>query len=231
MSEEREYSQGEDVEEQVPEEILAKAEAYIDNYAGMLMERTEAYLLRLEQAEAEAAPEVGEPVLAGGYQYWNCLTRGPLQFFGNPPYRPSKIIAAGEWALMVGVVWINPANGPGGSLPGTVVLGDRDYRVRFETINLSDVVNGPDRLFIGTFGNPANAVNTFSWWFRPGDPGPNPKLYETTLTADIVQMGQPLAAFSTWHFDPDVEPGFLGLPTRPEHWQFERPARFLVYRK
>jgi len=214
-------------EAEVPEEILAKAEPVVDNYLAFLMERTEAYKFRM----AEAEPEAGEPTLQGGYQYWNCLTRGPYQFFWDPPYRPSKIIAAGEWALMVGVVWINPANGPGGSLPGTTVLGDRSYRVRFETINLSDVSNGPDRLFRGRFASPAPVVIPFRWWFRPRDPGPDPNLYEVNLTADITQLGQPFAAFSTWHFDPDREPPFLGLPPVGPHWQHETPARFLVYRR
>lgn len=213
---------------QVPAEIQDKAQIVIDNYVAFLQERTQAYVQRMTAAQ----PEAGEPTLRGGYQYWNCLTRGPYQFpLTDPAYRPRKIIAAGEWTLMLGIVWINPLNGPGGSLPGTIVLGDRDYRVRFETINLSDVTNGPDRLFTDTFDSPARVVNTFRWWFRPPDPGRNPNLYETTLTADIVQTGQPMAAFSTWHYDPDTEPAFLGRPTVHPRWQHDIPARFLVYRK
>jgi hypothetical protein len=211
-----------------------------------------------EKEIPEAEPEAGGAVLAGGYQYWNCLTVGPIQWFGDPPYRPSKIIAAGELTLMLGVVWINPANSPGGGFPGTVVLGGRDCRVRFETVNLSDVANGPDRWWLRTFDNPALNVYVFPWWRVWPDPGVTPNLYETTLTADVVQLGQPLAAFSTWHFTPDVEPGFLvplpplpapppgtvppgsvppaippAIALPPMWWPlwYGLPARFLVYKK
>ncbi len=219
------------VEVEVPAEIQEKAQRFIDNYMAMLTERTEAYVQRM----AEARPEAGAPQLPGGYQYWNLLTAGPLQFIGYPPYLPNKIIRAGEWTLMLGVMWINPANGPGGSLPGTIVLGDRDYRVRFEAMNLSTVTDGPDSPvvppFVGTLASPAPVISYFPWWFVPADPGPNPNLFEVTLTADITTMAQPFAAFSTWHYDFDLEPPFLGLPPAGPHWQFEIPARFLVYRE
>ena len=220
---------------QVPAEIAEKAQGFVDNYVAFLKDRTDAYKHRMAEAQvrAKAQPEAA-PFFAGGYQYANCLTAGPIQFFGNPPYRPSKIIAAGEETLMLGVVWVNPANGPGGTWPGTVVLGGRPYRVRFETINLSDVTNGPDWQPdppIGTFDSPANELYIFGWWHTWADPGAHPNLYETTFTLDITEAGQPFAAFSTWHYDPDTEPGFLGIGTVGPHWQFERPARFLVYRK
>jgi hypothetical protein len=214
---------------EVPAAIKEKAQHLIQIYSSFLKTRTEAF--RQRKAEPAVSPEMGGPMLASGYQYWNCLTMGPVQFFGNPPYRPSKIIAAGEWTLMLGVVWINPVNSDGGGLPGTVVLGARHYRVRFETVNISAVADGPDQDFAGVFASPAPVISIFPWWFLPPDPGPNPKLFETSLTADIVETGQPMAAFSTWHFDFDREPGFLGLPERPEHWQFEIPARYLVYRE
>ncbi len=213
----------------IPIEIKERGLEFIDNYIDSLRDFTEGYRKRLTGAMAKT--ESGVPVLAGGFQYWNCLTVGPIQFYANPPYRPSKIIAAGEWALMLGIVWVNPADGPGGGLSGTVVLGGRNYRVRFETMNLSDVANGPDQGFLGTFASPANVINVFPWWLNPADPGANPNLYETSLTADIVETGQPMAAFSTWHLDLDREPAFMGVPLAPEHLQFEIPARFLVYRK
>lgn len=208
---------------EIPAEIADKAARYIERYEQHLKARTEALL--------EAAPEAGEPTLAGGYQYWNCLTAGPLQFFGNPPYRPGKIIAAGELALMLGVVWINPLNGPGGSLPGTIVLGARNYRVRFDGMNVSNVTDGPNATFTGVFTSPAPVVSVFPFFFIPGDPGVNPRLFEMSLTCDIVETGQPMAAFSTWHVDPDSEPPFFGLPGVPPGLQYDIPARYLVYRK
>ena len=212
---------------EIPAEIDEKAAHLIENYERYLTECTEAYVERM----SEPAPEAGAPVVAGGYQYWNCLTAGPIQFFANPPFRPAKIIAAGELALMLGVVWINPALGPGGSLPGTIVLGARRYRVRFETMNLSTVTNGPDATCAGVFTSPAPIVQVFPRWFVAPDPGVNPQLYECTLTADIVETGQPMAAFSSWHFDLDTEPPFFGQPGMGPVWHYDLPARYLVYRR
>jgi hypothetical protein len=213
---------------EIPADILAKAKVFNESYVESLKARTEAYVKR---ATNGVQSEAGEPVLAGGYKYWDCLTVGPIQFFGDPPYRPAKVIAAGELALIQGVIWVNPLNWPGGSLPGTTVLGGRSYRARFETINLSTVSNGPDFLNFGTFAPIAQVVTVINWFFVPGDPGPNPQLYETTLTVDITNSGQPFAAFSTWHFDPDTDPPFLGRPPVPPQWQLDIPAKFLVYRR
>jgi hypothetical protein len=225
QNEEMTVSLGAGATEEVAADIKGKAKVFVENYTAALKERTEAY------KKLMAAPKIEEaPTLAGGYQYANCLTVGPVQFYGDPPYRPSNIIAAGEWTLMLGVAWINPANSPGGGWPGTVTLGGRGYRARFETINLSDVTNEPWWGQTGTFHNPANQIYVFPWWRLWPDPGINPNLYESYFTLDIVELGQPFAAFSSWHFDVDAEPGFLGVPATPAGWK-EGPARFLVYRK
>ncbi len=214
----------------VPAEIEEKAEVFIGKFHNFLKEGTERYLKRLEEKLTQPIPKASGPMLGSGYQYWNALTIGPIQFYGDPPYRPSKIIRAGELALMLGVVWVNPANSDGGGLPGTLVLSERGYRVRFETINLTNVTDGPDATFVGKFPAPAPVINIFRWYFRPTDPGLNPNLFETTLTADITNLFQPLAAFSTWHYDVDREPSFLWVPeVRPE-WQHDIPAKFMVYR-
>jgi len=211
----------------VSAEIEEKVHLFIDNYVAYLKERTAAYKHRL----LEAKPEAATPVLAGGYQYWNCLTVGPIQFYGDPPYRPSKIIAAGRDTLMLGVIWINPINGPGGSLPGTVVLAGRTCRVRFESINLSHVLNEPMWGDTRVFDNPAQTIYVFPWVRNWPDPGVTPNLYETTFTADVVETGQHMAAFSTWHLDLDTDRGFLGRPTVGPQGQYDIPARFLVYRE
>jgi hypothetical protein len=214
----------------LPKDIDEKAQKFIKSFHGYLKDHTEAYIERMVNHNGQLRAEASEHNI-GGYSYWNALTIGPIQFTGNPPYAPNKIIAAGELTLMLGVVWINPAPGPSSTMPGTTVLGDRDYRVRFESINLTDVVNGPEATFTGVFPSPAGSINLFPWFFVPADPGPNPKLYETILTADISTNAQPFAAFSTWHYDLDQEPAFLGRPTRGAEWQYDIPARFMVYRR
>lgn len=223
---------------EVPADVQEKAAYFMDNYKGFLKERTDSYVNRMAELKAKLADrkgdqaviEMSEAITRLGYQYWNVLTIGPIQFFGDPPWRPGKIIAAGEWALILGVVWVNPGADPGGGVPGTVVLGGRDYRVRFETINLTSVTDGPDRTFVGTFP-PVPGIHFFPWYFRPRDPGRNPNLYQTYLTADITNVAQPFAAFSTWHLDLDREPGFLGLPTQYGGFEHDVPCQYLVYRK
>lgn len=226
------------VDVDVPADVQEKAAYFMDNYQGFLTERTNSYVNRMAELKAKIADrradeptiEMSEAITRLGYQYWNVLTIGPIQFFGDPPWRPGKIIAAGEWALILGVVWVNPAADPGGGVPGTVVLGGRDYRIRFESINLTNVTDGPDRTFIGTFP-PVPGIQFFPWYFRPRDPGPNPNLYQTYLTADITNVAQPFAAFNTWHLDLDKEPGFLGLPTQRAQFEHDVPCQYLVYRK
>ncbi|MGH9838851.1 MAG: hypothetical protein ACREEM_08715 [Blastocatellia bacterium] len=217
---------------EVPAEVLDRVRNFVDGYTASLEAKIEAYAQSMSGVKTEA----GEPVLPGGYQYWNIMSLGPFQAFGPVgPYRPSKIIAAGELAWMSAAVAINPLPGPGGSLPGTTVLGSRPWRLRFETINLSTVSNGPDATFIGTFSGPAPILSVFTWFFVPGDPGINPNLYETNVTIDITNPAQPFAGFATWHFDPDLEPGFLTpvgpLPPVGPRLEHDIPARYLVYKK
>jgi len=213
---------------EISEETNDKIQQITQQYKAFLLERTKAYTQRIRSA---VQTEATHPLLPSGYQYWNCLSVGPYQLTGSTSYMPSNIVEAGEISLMLGVIWINPADGPGSSLPGTVVLGDRDYRFRFESVNLTDVANGPDFTQMGTFSSPASEVTLIPWIFAPPDPGINPRLYEVNLTVDILQSGQPLAIFGSWHRDPSTEPAFMGEPTMGPHDQFERPARFLVYRK
>jgi hypothetical protein len=220
----------------IPIAVKEKAEAFITRYVNDLMQKTEVYQEKLpaykkevEALNGQVGFKYGTPVLPSGYQYWNCLTVGPIQFSGAAPYRPHKIIRAGQLAMMLGIIWVNPMNSDGGGLPGTVVLGDRHYRFAFETMNLSDVTNGPDMIGTLKFGSPAQVVNVVPWFFIPTLKDKRPILYETNFTVDIVEMGQPLAAFSSWHYDIDYEPPFMFLPPMPPHLHHNLPARYMVY--
>lgn len=233
VSSPRGYDYGLDVDE----ETMQRAESFAAEYAQRLRDWTEAHPHRVAEWEMRMETaglidiQAGEPTLPGGYQYWNTLTVGPIQFFGNPPYRPGKIIAGGELALFLGVIWINPANSPGGGIPGTVALGSRDYTACFETINLSSVANGPDFSVMATFAGPAPIVTVIPWFLLPPDPGPKPAIFETHFAVDVAQPGQPFASLATWHIDTDFEPGFLGLPPQGPQAQHDIPSRYLVYRR
>jgi hypothetical protein len=208
----------------IPAHIQDKAQTLLESFHGQLEGRVDAYLKKLSETNGDLKPEAGEPIIFG-QQFWNVLTYGPYQFGFNPagPHRPSKIIANGQWALMVGLVWVNPM--------WSWILSSRGYRVRFESIDLTNVMNGPGATFTGTFPAVVPQFNYFFWFFNPGDPGINPRLYETSLTADITDPNIPFAAFSTWHRDPDWEPGFAGRPPRFPEWQYDCPARYMVYRR
>jgi hypothetical protein len=217
---------------QPPAEFQEKAKLIKEELTSRIKENREKV-----KAAAKAAADKGvslaaaEIVLPSGYQYWNVLTYGPYQDFLEPPYRPSKIIAAGEWATLWALVWINPQNTPDGGYPGTEFFAARDYNAYFETINLTTVADGPDHHMPGQFASPAQEFNWFEWDFLMPDPGDKPNLYEVSFTIDLVDSGLSAAAFNTWHYDPDFEPGLPWIPDISAQWQHDIPARFMVYKK
>jgi hypothetical protein len=212
----------------VPAETEEAARAWIDDYRAKLSAQTENYLDKL--ARLQATPTAGEPEHLG-YVYWDLLTISPIQFVALPPYQPSKIIASNEVALFLAVLFINPATNIFNPISATTILGGRGFRVRFEQVNLTDVTNGPDFTFVGTFPSPAPSLTFFPVFIVAPDPGPNPRLIEQNVTADITDIAQPFAAFATNHQDVDSEPGFLGVPPQPPQLQHDIPLRYLVYSK
>ena len=212
----------------VPPEVEERAQAWIEDYKAKLTAQTERYIERL--AMEQAAPAIGEPEHLG-YVYWDLISISPVQFIGLPPYQPSKIIASGEVALFQAVLFINPATNIFNPISATTILGGRSVRVRFEQINLTDVADGPDVTFAGTFPSPAPVLTFLPVLAVAPDPGLNPRLIEQNVTADITDLAQPFAAFATHHFDIDSEPGFLGIPPQPPELQHDIPLRYLVYSK
>ena len=212
----------------IPADVQAKIGRLMQSIKANITQKTDAYL---ERVAANAGLEAGGPTLPGGYQYQNIVAVGPFQGFGGlGPYRPSKIIAAGELAVIFAIHWNNPAPSPGGGLPGTIIMGGRNWRLRFETMNLSTVSNGPDQTLTGTFPGVAPVVSVFPFAFVPTDPGVNPNLFESNITFDLTLSGQPIAAFATQWFDPEGDPPFLGLPGKPAGWQ-NGPVRYMAYRR
>jgi len=212
-----------------PQDVKDKAKAFAKSYQENVEKQSAAFL-------KEMKPRMSEPKLPGGYTYWDCFSVGPVQFIGDPPYLPNRIIAAGEWVAMVGFCWVNPLNGPGGSLPGSTVLGSRPYRVRFETMNLSAVTVGPGATGNFVFGAVASVLTGYVWTFRAPNPGANPQLFETNMTMDVTTPKQPMAAFATWHYNPDTEnptnlpiPIFPPVPGHSAGWEYDIPARYMIY--
>jgi hypothetical protein len=145
---------------------------------------------------------------------------------------------------MLGAVWLNPAYinwwPPGPSAAS--VMGAFDLTIRFEVINLTTVEDGPDPLPIHM--EPIGAWPFGLPWFKvfwtsignghfPAPPDGQPNQYEMNVTADVSgPVPQAFAGYSTWVFDPDIEPAIWPPPIMPPmfpYWRYDQPARFLVY--
>jgi hypothetical protein len=246
--------------DEVKEQAAAIAEAWKVKLSEQTLQYTKAALALARKSRAphtEEEPELAEPWawVGGGlppYPWWNVLLGGPYQpgispgpFAGPPgPYAPHKIIAANEWAFMITAVWRNPAgiNWNPMNPSSAIMMGALNLNLWFETINLTNCVNGPD---FGPFVYAplgGGFINVGFVLFPPGafaaPPNGKPALYELNMTADVAGpiAGLPFAGFATWVYDPDLEPAIWpppffippGFPAMP-HWQFERPARFMVY--
>lgn len=231
------------IEEAVTEpsaELREMVDKKLNNLMGMWKERREVHKVQVES---------GTPVLLTSYRYWDCILLGPYQ--KSTLDRPSKMIVGGEEALMIGLIWINPANSPGGGVSGKVVMGGEQYYRCFEMINLSLVQNvvlpGSDASDV--FPDIPPEFIPIYWTFKLPDPGIHPMLYEAHFYVDIVKAGQPFAAMATWHWDPEGDGWFPGWqpvnppagynvgpmpaatsPTWP-HFDHDIPARFLVYKE
>lgn len=214
---------------------VEKAKRWAEDRLLLLQTATERRLI--ERATSQNGVQgIGAPQgnTVGTYVAFDIACTSPIQFLGLPPYAPSKIIAGGEDAFIIAFLFINPtvdvANGF--LVPPTVQLANRDFRVKLDEFNVSDVTVGTNAvspLQTGTFSAPAPTLSYFVFQLSPGDPGPNPKLFEANVVADIDGAVQPYAAFATNFFDVDDDPGFLFVPPAAPGWVHNQPNRYLVY--
>jgi hypothetical protein len=222
---------------ELPQDIKVLAQKELDDWVASLTERTMSYVRTTQRIARGAQPEAGEPWIPGPppYLFWDMLVAGPYQIFhsGTGPYRPSKIIRDGEFAFMLGVLWRNPGS-LGGGPSAAELMNSRDFRINFELMNLTTVSNAILPGINGTFADyPTNFLTPFILPFMPSNPSGegHPDLYEMNVTCDLTSGAQSMAAFATWVYDPDTEPGFLFRPTMTQGWEHERPIRFMVYTK
>ena len=219
----------------VPEEILAKAQTVIESYTDNLTARANDYLERAAAAAMSRrgkAQRIGE-VTVGSYVGFDIVAFSPIQFIGPAPYAPHKVVASGEFALVLAYMWTNPlvSIADGFATSASTQLGSRPYRVRFEQVDLTNVANGPDFTITGTFGAVASMLTPLPYFFVAPNPGQNPRLMEINVTADITHPMQPWAAFATNHLDIDEDLAFLGIPSNGPAWRNGTPLRYLVYPK
>jgi hypothetical protein len=198
-----------------------------------------------------AATDIETPT---GYTWWNLLLAGPFQApqVGGP-FLPSKVIRAGEPAFMLAVIRRNPNPIPATLISAATLMRPLEYTLRLETMNLTNVANGPDfGPIVNTFANDVFGflnLHVIPINF-PAPPQGRPNLYEANMVVDISGpvSGMPFAGYNTWILDPDTEPaigsptGFFvfspnlgglvfvpGLPSGGGGLQHDVPARFLVY--
>lgn len=215
--------------EPIPDKHQADVDALLNHVRQQLAAKVHSNMQTGLQGTAGrgAAPEAGGPITAG-YEYLDLLALSPQQFLvPGAVYRPHKLIAAGEFALLLAVLFINPLPTPFGGPSATMHLGDRRFRVRFEQVDLTNVGDGPDFTFTGTFPSPAPVISVFPVGIVPPPPGPNPRLVELNVTMDVPVAGQPYAAFATQWIDIEDDPGFP-FP-QPGGLRSQIPLRYLIY--
>lgn len=223
---------------EAPTELREKVEKKVNNLINMWKER---------RTDQQARLESGGRITPVGYKYWDCLLLGPYQ--SSTFNRPAKIIAANEWAMMVGLIWVNPDLDPDGGASGAELFAGRPFNACFRAINIGNVINVTSHLVTGVFASLAQEFTPVYWWFQAPDPGPYPTMHEVHFAVDLTQANLSFATFATWHWDPENDssiPGWntpwwmdlifqsQGIPEKPvmaPHFDHDIPARFLVYHR
>ena len=224
---------------EVPPETMDRVQTWLSDYNAYLAESTGRYVERVAAANAAAQarkrrglePEVGEPTV-GPYVAFDVLMISPIQLITPPvTYAPSRIVAGGELAFLLAYLWANPAADilNGFAVPANFQLGNRNVRVSFDQLNLTNATAGPNFTFVFNLG-PAPIppiIPILVPFITPAVA--TPELIEVNVTADILDMGQPYAAFGTWQIDIDAEPPWWFLPGTPSQLQHDIPMRYMVY--
>jgi hypothetical protein len=227
-------------DDEAPEEIVQWARDYADRLTMPTLDR----LAEIGKHSAspngsasangstdELKPRIGEPTV-GQYVAFDVAATSPIQFTGLPPYQPGKVIAAGERAYIVAFLFVNPvASIPAGfAVPPTVQLGGRRWRATLDLLDLT-TLNRTKQIRTNVYPAAAPSIDFVIYQVPTPNPGPDAAVYEVNVTLDIVDPGQPYAAFATNFFDVNADPGEVFVPPSPPGWRHELPNRYLVYSK
>ena len=217
------------------EVALERATQWANEYAARLTERTMSRLAEVAGHSNGVQAHIGEPTTGspatGFYVAFDVAATSPIQFGGPPPYQPSKVIAAGEPAFIVAFIFVNPAvNIPlGWAVPASIQLGGRTWRMTLDQGNLTTGTVLSHQVTSATFATPAATLTPVVFSLATPNPGPDPWLIEANVTVNIVNPGQPYAAFATNFLDIDNDPGFLFVPPASAGFRHELPNRYLIY--
>ena len=228
-----------EAESPAQEAAKQRAAQWANDYVSRLTERTQRRLAgQASSSNGAIKPDIGEPTV-GPYVAFDVAATSPIQFTGMPPYQPSKIIADGEPAFLAALIFTNPLVDVlhGFAIPASVQLGGRTWRLTLDQFNLTTGTLLPKQVKVGVFGSPADMLTLEIFTLTTPNPGPDPWLIEANVTLDIVNPGQPYAAFATDFLDVDNDPGFPPLPfppivpPNPAGFRHELPNRYLIYSK
>ncbi|GAA2691982.1 MULTISPECIES: hypothetical protein [Actinoplanes] len=203
----------------IPEELLDLGDEIrqtVEDLGEKLVQSTTVYRSQLKQIETQnrkssatqngrsksGTAEIAEPTAVFGgvpYQFFDMIAVGPFQPIGGGPFRPNRIIRAGERAFLIAAIWRNPT--PLGFSPGNPsaadVMAGQSYVVRGQTVNVNDVANGPDLGPVtGTFGG---GFLDFHVLRIPSVPAPQdgaPRLLDISLTIDVRSVASGLPPFA-----------------------------------
>lgn len=215
-------------------EAQAAASRWIESYRADLAQQVEAAFA--QQDAAAGAAGLGE-ITFSNYVSYDIVSVAPVQLIGYPPYKPHKIVASGEPFLLQAIQWINPRVGPGFIVPAGVQLKKRQLQVRFDLLNLTTGIAGPNFSISITLPNPSGPVPPIIFFSLPliAPAVTRPELIEVNVTSDIVGVSEPFSAFATWHYDYDADLPWLAPappnfpPTVAPQWFHGTPLRYLVY--
>jgi hypothetical protein len=219
-----------------PLELMERYDSLLDAYTAKFEELMDMNVKKAAELAGQGPyAELGEPItvnMFGRYKWWDLFVLGPIQNIFTTP-RPNKIIAGGEWVHFLIFVVTNPLSIDGITPPtATGVMGGWQYRLRLETINLTNVVAGPT--VVGTWAFPGFPVQVFLYSFQAPTPAQGQQqLLEVNVTADVISPNpnKCFAAFATSLLDIDSDPGFPVYPPSGPHLHVEQPLRCLIYAK
>jgi len=221
------------------EEALALATQWANEQAARLTERIQNYLAKKNgQSNGGVSPRIGGPVgydpSGNPYVAFDVVTTSPIQFIGQPPYLPNKVIATGNPAFLVAFIFTNPVSDPqaGFLIPANVQVGGQPWRMTLDQSNLTTGSMQPQQVATGSFG-PGAVITPWIFTLDTSISGPDPYLVEANVTVYVDVPGNPYAAFATNFYDIDNDPAFTAIfpPIPPETagWRFELPNRYLIY--
>ena len=218
------------------EEARELATRWANEQAARLTERVQNHLAnRNGQSNGGLAPRIGAPTTydpsGNPYVAFDVACTSPIQFTGPPPYLPSKIIAAGNFAYLVAYIYTNPSvDIPAGwAVPASVQLGGRPWRMTLDQSNLTTGGVQPTEVVTGVFSSPASVITPVFFALPTPDPGADPWLIEANVTVYVDAPAQPFAAFATKFYDFDNDPGSPFFPPVSAGWRYELPNRYLIY--